>query len=210
MCRCQFWVPTGALYSEDIGDSGKATKPEDIALSTLKLLGPRNQSLCATSAWPLRSREIVLHVIQPLILPTIHLKRTIMKGILSPPHLNFCEPYGRGWWLPRLQQAQEAPSLHPTPLLILSNSLPICLTIFILSDCILILACKYIYLYIIKSTDPLTVISIIPAYKRSLAPQEITMRPETLAVLDLEGKWFHSWAPSLRLSCQKLFTSPSS
>lgn len=113
MCRCQFWVPTGASYSEDIGDSEKATKPEDIALSTLKLFGLRNQSLCATSAWPLHSRETVLHVIQPLILPTIHLKRTIMKGILAPPHLNFCEPYGRVWWLPRLQQAQEAP--QPTP-----------------------------------------------------------------------------------------------
>lgn len=50
----------------------------------------------------------VLHVIQLLILPTIHLKRTIMKGILSPPssELLLCGLMGRVWQLLCLQQAQ--------------------------------------------------------------------------------------------------------
>lgn len=57
----------------------------------------------------------VLHVIQLLILPTIHLKRTIMKGILSPPssELLLCGLMRRVWQLLRLQQAQG--TTLPTP-----------------------------------------------------------------------------------------------
>lgn len=130
----------------------------------------------------------------------------------------------RVWQLLWLQQAQEPPqptpyaSSHPEqfPSYLFNHLDPLWLHS---NACMQI----YIHLYIIKSTDLLTtVLSIIPhrcliilflalwACKWSLTPKEITMRLVTPAVLDLEGKQFHSWAPSVRPPCQKLFTSPSS